>query len=128
MQIVDQIAQILDPDRQPDERIANPECFALLFRNRCVGHERRMIDQAFDPAQTLCQRKQMRVLEKATCSGQDRFSKQCVTIPPNRAHLGAGEIMLRMRFQSRVMDGFDLRLFFQPARDLQRIRTVSFHA
>src|SRR5438876_6829284 len=64
LQIVDQIAHVLNPDGKPDERIGDAKRFALLFRHGRVCHERRMIDQAFDTTQTFRERKKMRVFEK----------------------------------------------------------------
>src|SRR5882724_5815209 len=36
--------------------------------------------------------------------------------------------MLGMRLESGIAYGFNMGLFFQPARDLQRVRAVTLHA
>ena len=41
-----------------------------------VRHERRMIDQAFDAAQTFREREQMRVLEKTPRAGEIGFQNR----------------------------------------------------
>src|SRR5947208_2624262 len=53
LQIVDQITEIFNADGDSNERIANAERLAFFFRHGCVSHQRRMIDQAFDAAQTF---------------------------------------------------------------------------
>jgi len=53
LQIVDQIADVLDSDRQPDERIGDAEFLPLFFWNGGMRHKRRMIDEAFYAAQAL---------------------------------------------------------------------------
>src|SRR6266849_1533046 len=64
LQIVDQIAHVLNTDRKPDKRVGDTKRFALFFRHGRVCHERRMIDQAFDTAQTFRERKKMRIFKK----------------------------------------------------------------
>ena len=51
-----------------------------------------------------------------------------MTIPPKPRIWVPREIVLRMRFQAGITDRFHLRLFFQPARDFERVRAMSFHA
>jgi hypothetical protein len=55
LQVIDQIADVLDTDRQPDERIGDTEFLPLFFRHGGMRHERGMIDQAFHAAQALRQ-------------------------------------------------------------------------
>src|ERR1017187_6872393 len=126
LQIVDQIAHVFDANGKTHQRISDAERFPLLLRNRCVRHKRGMIDQAFDAAQTFRERKEMRVLKKP--------SRACeIGLQDDRhhsaesAHLNSREIMLRMRLESRITDRLDLRPFYQPARDLQRVRAVPLH-
>src|SRR5205823_4446633 len=57
LQVVDQIAHAFHPDRQSHQRIGDSKFLALVFRNRGVGHDRGMINQALDPAQTFGQSK-----------------------------------------------------------------------
>src|SRR5438046_2829041 len=69
LQIVDQIAHVLDANRNTHQRISDAERFALLLWHRRMRHERGMIDQAFDAAQTLREREEVRVLEEPTRTG-----------------------------------------------------------
>src|SRR5437764_9827891 len=92
-----------------------------------MGHKRGMIDQAFHAAQAFGEREQVRALEESSrafeiCFQNDRDHSA------ETAHLGTGEIVLRMRFQSWVTDRLHLRLFFEPARDLERISAMPFHS
>src|SRR5580765_5672076 len=60
-----QIIYILNADRQPDQAIADAQLLAVRRRNRGVGHDRRMLDQAFDAAKRLGEREQVAALEHA---------------------------------------------------------------
>src|SRR5205807_10586413 len=62
LEIVDEIAQIFDTDGNSNERISDAERVAFFFRHGSVSHERGMIDQTFDAAQTFREREEMRVL------------------------------------------------------------------
>ena len=53
LQVIDQIADVLDSDRQPDERFGDAESLPLFLRHRGMGHKRGMIDEAFHAAQAL---------------------------------------------------------------------------
>src|SRR5438270_250839 len=53
LEIVDEIAQIFDADGNSNERISDAERVAFFFRHGSVRHERGMINQAFDAAQTF---------------------------------------------------------------------------
>src|SRR5438067_11828140 len=55
LEVVDEVAQIFDPDRQPDERVTDAELVPLFLWHGRVSHTRRMINQAFDAAQTFRQ-------------------------------------------------------------------------
>src|SRR5439155_24450889 len=120
-------ADIFHTYRKPDERICNTQFFALLFWNGSMCHECRMIDKAFHAAQTFRQRKQVRVFQKTPGSREITFQDDRYD-SSKAAHLLTRQIVLRMGFQPRVTDGFYLSLFLQPARDLKRIRAMSFHS
>src|SRR2546421_914148 len=62
LQIVDEIAQIFDADGNSDKRISDAERVTFFFRHGSVRHERGMINQAFDAAQTFREREEIRVL------------------------------------------------------------------
>ena len=48
LQLVTQIAHILDAYGQPDQAIANTKPLAIGGRHRGMGHDGRVLDQAFD--------------------------------------------------------------------------------
>src|SRR5437667_9843690 len=102
-QIVDQVAHIFHADGEPNKRISDTKRLALLLRHRCVRHERGVIDETFDAAQTFREREQVCVLEKTARSGEIGFQHDR-NHPAKAAHLRAREIMLRMRPESRVTD------------------------
>ena len=79
-----------------------------------------MIDQAFHAAQAFRQSKQVRVLKKTSRSGEISFQNDG-DHSAKPAHLLPGQIVLWMRFQSGIMDRFDLALVLEPARNLQRV-------
>ena len=81
LKIVNQIADIFHPDRKPNKRIGDAERFAFLFWHRGVRHERGMVDQTLDAAQTFREREQARVLRKRFVPARSVF-KTIVTIPP----------------------------------------------
>src|SRR3954470_17643634 len=85
-----------------------------------------MIHEALHAAETLGEREQMRVLEKAPSPRQiglqhDRDHSA------EGAHLFLREFMLRMLFQPRVINLFYLRFLLEPARDRQRVLAMPFH-
>ena len=45
LEVTDQIVGIFNPDRDPDERIADPELGARLGRDGRMRHDRRMLDE-----------------------------------------------------------------------------------
>ena len=80
-----------------------PSFSPLFFRHGGMRHQRRMIDQAFHAAQAFRQSKQVRVLKKTPRSGEVSFQNDG-DHPAEPAHLLPGQIVLWMRFQSRIMD------------------------
>src|ERR1700674_4940013 len=85
-----------------------------------------MIDQALDAAQTLRERKQMRVLEEpprplevGLQDDRDHAAKA--------AHLLFREGVLRMFFEARILHRFDLRFRREPARDFPPVLAMTLH-
>src|SRR6266849_316291 len=103
LQIVDQIAHVLNTDRKPDKRVGDAKRFALFSRHGRVCHKRRMIDQAFDTAQTFRERKKMRIFKKTPRTREIGFQNHR-DHSAETAHLHAREIMLRMRLESGIAD------------------------
>ena len=69
-QIAAQVVDVLDAHRKPHQRVADPEIGTQRGRNRTVRHQRGMLDEAFDAAEALGQRKQVAALEEALGSGK----------------------------------------------------------
>ena len=70
------------PTDSRTKRVADAQLRAGFGRNGGVGHDRRVLDQAFDAAQALGQREDLHVLEKAPwrrpgrCSGRARSCRR----------------------------------------------------
>src|SRR5207248_4468816 len=96
LEVLHQIAQIFDANREPDERIADADRFALFFWHRRMRHESWMIDQAFDAAEAFGQRKEVRVFQKTPRAREIGFQNYGHD-SAKAAHLRAGEIVLGMR-------------------------------
>src|SRR5207244_13615207 len=92
-----------------------------------MRHERRMVDEAFNAAETFRQREQLGVLEKTPRSRKVRLQNDG-DHATETAHLLAGQIVLRMRFEAGIMHRFDLALFLEPARNLQRVSAMPLPA
>ena len=56
LQITDQVRLVLDTDRQTDQPILDTDRFPYIGRNRRMGHDGRMFDQAFDATKAFRQR------------------------------------------------------------------------
>src|ERR1700751_233804 len=69
----------------------------------------------------------MRVFEKTFRSIEIGFQNNR-NYSAKTAHLRTCEIVLRMRFQARIVNRFYVRLFLKPARNLQRVRAMPLHA
>src|SRR5262249_31117236 len=68
-QIGDEVVRTLDADREPYQAVADAERRAHLGGHRAVGHQRRMLDQALDPAEAFGQGEQPAALEEAARIG-----------------------------------------------------------
>ena len=92
-----------------------------------MGHDRRVLDQAFDTAQRFGQREQAATLQHAT-----RGTQAALHLDADDAavalHLALGQRMLRVALQTGVDHAFDGGMVFQPARQLQRVVAVRAHA
>src|SRR6266852_8189504 len=85
------------------KRVGDAKRFALFSRHGRVCHKRRMIDQAFDTAQTFRERKKMRIFKKTPRTREIGFQNHR-DHSAETAHLHAREIMLRMRLESGIAD------------------------
>jgi hypothetical protein len=92
-----------------------------------VRHQRRVLDQALDAAQTLGQREQPAVFQEA-------LGARKIGLQHNRhhaaegTHLTARQRVLRVRRQARVVYARDLRLLGEPVREVKGVGAMSFHA
>ncbi|MND58801.1 hypothetical protein D3C80_499710 [compost metagenome] len=92
-----------------------------------MGHDRRMLDQAFHTAQALGQGKNAHALQKAFGTGQVAVEVHR-NHPAKTPHLPPGQAVLGVRDQARVVNPCDLRLAFQPMRQFQGVAAVALHA
>src|SRR6185295_13944119 len=65
VQLGDQVVDALDADREAHQAVVDAQPGAHVLRQRGVGHDRRVLDQALDPAQALGEREQAAALEEA---------------------------------------------------------------
>src|ERR1700730_9183012 len=107
LQILDRVINFLDADGKPHERIGDPERRPHLRRDRSVGHDGGMVDEAFDAAKAFGERKKMGVLEEPPSTGKICFQYNC-DHATKRAHLFLRELVLRMPLQSRIINFFYL--------------------
>src|SRR5881397_107430 len=68
----------------------------------------------------------MRVFEKTPCAGEIGFQHDR-DHSAKGAHLFLRQLMLRMLFETRVINFLDLRLLLEPARDLKRVFAMPLH-
>src|SRR3954471_7466236 len=85
-----------------------------------------MIHEAFYATETFREREQMGVLEEAPRAGQIGFQNDR-DHAAERAHLFLREFMLRMLFEARIVNLFDLWFLLEPARDLERVLAMPLH-
>ena len=64
--IGDQIINVFDADRQPDEAVIDAKRRANFGRQRRVRHDRRMFGETFNAAQAFCAHKYAQAFKKAT--------------------------------------------------------------
>ncbi len=98
-----QVLQRLDAHRQADQRVTNAQVGAGFRRDAGVGHDRRMLDQAFHPAQALRQGEDPHVLQEAPGAGQVATQVEG-DHPAEATHLPFRQLMLRVRSQAGVVD------------------------
>src|SRR5579883_403983 len=103
VEIGEEVVEILDADRQADERVADAQRLALLGRQRGMRHDGGMLDQALDAAETLGQGEDLDALEEAPRRRQiagelDRHHAA------EALHLAARERVLRMGGKPGVVD------------------------
>src|SRR5512138_1043387 len=94
LDVGDQVLDILDADRQPDEAVVDAQARAHARWQRRVRHDRRMLGKALDTAETLRAHKNAAAFQEAprriqTALQNDRHHAA------EAAHLPARERMLR---------------------------------
>src|SRR5437763_7684579 len=125
-QIATQVIDVLDADREPDQRVVDAERRAQRRRNGAVRHQCGMLDQALDAAEALGERKEAAMLEEAPGAGEIGLQSDRHHAAES-AHLTLGERMLRMRSQAWVIDLRHFGLRFEPLRELERIGAMLLH-
>ena len=69
----------------------------------CVGHQSRVLDQAFHPAQTLCQRKDAAAFQEPQRPFQPSL-QHGTNHAAETVHLPTGQVVLRMTRQTGIDD------------------------
>ena len=93
--IGDQIINVFDADRQPDEAVIDAKRRANFGRQRRVRHDRRMFGETFNAAQAFCAHKYAQAFKKSTRIVEIalQHERQHAAEP---VHLSPGEHVLRM--------------------------------
>src|SRR5690606_32175215 len=96
LQVSDQVLDVLDTDRQADQRVVDTERLALLGRNRRMRHQARMVDETLDAAQTFRDREQAQALQHLARLVQPALHEERHDTAETVAHLLLRERVLRM--------------------------------
>ena len=125
-EIVPQILDVLDADRDADEVVGDADPLPLFRGNRRMRHRRWMADQRFDAAKALRERHQLhgvqqrpRLLERAETERDDAAEA---------AHLPPGELVVRMIGKPGIVHLRDLRMGGEELRQRQAVLVVPLHA
>ena len=82
LQLGDEVRDVLHPDREPDQAVADAQRRPHRGRQRCAGHDRRVLDQAFHAAETLGQREHVAALQRTARGASSPPRSTAVTMPP----------------------------------------------
>src|SRR6185312_13989423 len=87
-----------------------------------------MLDETLDTAETFSQREQVTALQHVArvINRTPQHRGYDPAIPPD--HLTLRERMLRMAFESRIVDALDPGMLFQELRNGQRVGAMALHA
>src|SRR6202007_3012356 len=124
--VLSKIVQCFHSDRARYKCIVDTQGGALLGRDRSMGHECRMFDEALNSAKTFCERKKLRMLKEPSSTGKIRIKVNCDHAPES-VHLASGEFMLRVRRKSRIANQPNFWVLFKPDRKRECIDTMSLH-
>src|SRR5579863_4872426 len=103
IEIGNEIAEILDTDGETDQGIVDAEGGALCGRQGSMRHDRGMLDQAFDTAQTFGEREDLNTLEKAARLGEAALYLDCHHAA-EAVHLSRRERMMGMARETGVVN------------------------
>ena len=126
-QFCTQIGDILHAHAQSHQSITDPQPLAVGRRHRGVGHDGRVLDQAFDPAERLGQREQLAAFQHARGLFQAALDLHADDAAV-AVHLAFCQRMLRVALEAGVDHPFDRGMLFQPLGQFQRALTVRLHA
>src|SRR4029077_17840149 len=108
--------------------VADAERGAGRGRERGVRHDARVLDEALDAAETLGEREQLALLERAARGPESAAQHRGDDAAVAARHLALRQRMLRVAGEPRVVDALDLRLLLQELRDGERVGAVPLHA
>src|SRR5579875_478413 len=112
-QILLQIVGVFDADTETDQAVIDAAGAADVGGDAGMGHCRRMADQRFDTAETLSEAEQFRARQEALSCRTAAFEANA-DHAAEIAHLSLGDLVSRMRRQTRIIDVLHLRLLVQP--------------
>jgi len=92
-----------------------------------MGHDRGMLDQAFDPTQAFRQSEQLTALQEPLGAREVALQHHGHDAA-EAVHLTLGKCMLRMTFETGINHALHIAARFQPARDPETARTMALHA
>src|SRR3989442_5801332 len=101
VQIGDQVLDVLDPDGKPHQAVGEAHLALEIGRHAGVRHRRRVADETLDAAQRLGEREDLRVLHEVPRPAH--VAQFYAQHPAEPRHLPAGEVVLRVRRQARIV-------------------------
>src|SRR6266699_2819849 len=113
LEVGDEVLRILDADRKPHQAVADPERGAHVGRDRAMGHQRRMLDEAFDAAEAFGQGEQAAALEE-TLGLVEADIELGGDHAAEAAHLPFREPVLGMAREARIEDPAHLWMALEP--------------
>mmetsp|Transcript_24183 Transcript_24183/g.77636 ORF Transcript_24183/g.77636 Transcript_24183/m.77636 type:complete len:379 (+) Transcript_24183:226-1362(+) len=117
---------VLDAHRQTDQRVADSQLGPLLGRHRRVRHDGRRLRQRLHSAQRLGQGEQLHILQERARAFQAALhvERDHASEP---AHLGLGDLVLRVAWQARVDHALHRLVALQVRGHRLSVRLVLAH-
>src|SRR5690606_404739 len=114
VEILHQVIDVLDPDRQADQAFRDAHAVAHLLRYGGVRHDGRVADERLDAAERFREREEAGALDNLLCA-LERAELQA-DHAGKAAHLTLRQLVLGMRRQARVVNRLDAVVASQELR------------